>query len=157
MLNLGYSPMSLFEAFSLIVSITALVVVIWQTRALRLQMRANFHQEYTRRYIDILKNMPPGAPENKHMSLSECVSENSEFKITMRLYFWTIQEEYHLHLNNRIPKGQWKIWDEHFRIMMKNRWLQESWSAMKDSLALPGCFVDYVSEVLATSKANAFR
>lgn len=142
--------MTLFEVMSLIVSLTALVVVIWQTRALRLQLRANFHQEYVRRYIEIIKQIPVKALEDPDMSLTDCETEKSDFKITMRLYFWTIQEEYDLHKKNRLPKGQWDIWDGQFRKMMKNKWLQETWFAIHKSLALPGYFIEYVRDVLYT-------
>lgn len=132
----------------------ALAVVIWQTRAFRLQLRANFHQEYVRRYIDIIKQIPVKAFYDTEMSLADCEMEKPDFKITARLYFWTIQEEYDLHVKNMLPKGQWDIWDGQFRIMMQNKWLQEAWSAIHRSLALPGPFINYVHDVLK-SENNA--
>jgi hypothetical protein len=136
-----------FELISLLISMAALVVVIWQTRALRLQLRANFHQEYVRRYIDIIKQIPVKALYDPHMSLADCELESTDFKITARLYFWTIQEEYDLHRKNMLPRGQWDIWDGQFRIMMENKWLQEAWYAIHKSLALPGSFINYVQGV----------
>ena len=144
--------MTPFESISLIVSVAALVVVIWQTRALRLQLRANFHQEYVRRYIDIIKLIPAKALYDPDISLADCEIENSDFKITAQLYFWTIQEEYDLHARNMLPKGQWAIWEAQFRRMMKNKWLQEAWSAIYKSLALPDHFINYVNDVLRIEK-----
>jgi hypothetical protein len=145
---MGMNLLTLFELISLFISIAALVVVIWQTRALRLQLRANFHQEYVRRYIDIIKQIPVKVLHDPDMSLADCEIERSDFKITARLYFWTIQEEYDLHEKNMLPKGQWDIWDDQFRIMMENKWLQEAWFAIHKSLALPGSFIHYVQDVL---------
>jgi hypothetical protein len=82
------------------------------------------------------------------MSLADCEISRSDFKITATLYFWTIQEEYDLHKKNMLPKGQWNIWDNQFRIMMRNKWLQEAWAAIHKSLALPDPFFSYVQDIL---------
>ena len=141
--------MSIFEIISVIVSLTALIMVIWETIQLRLQLRANFHQEFVRRYTEVIKNMPIKALDDVCLSLKDCIHEKSDFKITLRLYFWIIQEENELHYKNNLPKGQWDIWDAQFRIMMRNRWMQEGWNDLNTKLAFPRKFLHYVESVIA--------
>lgn len=143
--------MTIFEIVSVTFSLAALIVLIWQTVALRLQLKANFHQEFVRRYTEVITRIPIRVLEDTSLSLNDCINEKSDFKLTLRLYFWIIQEEYELHTRNRLPKGQWEIWDGQFRIMMQNRWLQEGWVDLNTKLAFPDRFRRYVKSVIANN------
>lgn len=146
--------MTIFETISVVVALPTLFVLIWQTNELRLQLRANFHQEFCRRYTEVLKSFPIKALDDNNLSLRECIYEKNDFKVTLQLYFWIVQEEYNLNAENRLPKGQWEIWDKQFRIMMQNRWLREGWCDLYSKLAFPDHFRKYVETVLSNDKKH---
>ncbi len=129
-----------------------LIVLIWQMIAFRLQLGANFYQEIVRRYNEVIKSSPIRALDYNKLALEECVHEKSDFKLTLRLYLWIIQEEYELHIRNRLSKGQSEILDAQFRIMMQNRLLREGWDDLNAKLAFPDNLRQHVKGILANDK-----
>ena len=144
-----------FEIAASIVAVGMLGLVLKQVFALNSQMRANFHQEYTRRYTDFIKSLPPDALNNKNSSFDECRKLKEDFPTSMRLYWWIIQEEHNLHSLKKLPKGQWEIWDEQFGIMISYRWIREAWYLQRQMLALPRSFEKYVDQKVKSNKTNA--
>jgi hypothetical protein len=144
-----------FEIAASIVAVGMLWLVLKQVVAINSQMRANFHQEFARRYTDFLKSLPADALDNKNLSFDECRSLKEDFPTSMRLYWWIIQEEHSLHLMNKLPKGQWKIWDEQFGKMMSYRWIREAWDRQRHTLALPPNFKKYVDRKVKSNWTNA--
>lgn len=138
---------TLYEIVSILVSLVALGLVLWQIREVRLQLKCNSHQEFARRYTKIIAKMPYQAFEDRQFSLADCLKEAPDFKMTAQLYFWLIQEERDLPGKHELPSEQWKIWDCQFRLTMKSKCFRQVWEDVKKVAAYPDDFVCYVDRI----------
>jgi hypothetical protein len=138
---------TLYEVISVFVSLGALILVLWQIREFRLQLKCNFHQEFDRRYTELVTKMPYRAFEDRQLTLADCLKEEADFKMTAQLYFWLIQEERDLPKKHQLPPAQWKIWDDQFRLTMKSKCFRQVWEDVKKAAAYPDNFVCYVDGI----------
>lgn len=140
--------MSLFEELSIVLSSLAVYAVLWQMYALRKQLIIQLHQEYVRRYIEIIWKIPREALDDFEASLEFCQGKEPQFKTAARLYFWLIQEEYYEQEAGMVPHDQWAIWDQVFQNMMKRRCFREAWKELEAEGDYPEKFVKYVNRKL---------
>ena len=141
--------MTFYEGISIAIAFAAVLAVLRETRELRLQLKSNYHQEYARRYTEIIRRTPYRAFEDWQFTLDDCLKEKPDFKVTARLYFWIIQEELDLHRKGRLPRGQWEIWKNQFRISMKGKCFQQVWEELKKVMAYPPYFLSFVDSIKA--------
>lgn len=88
------------------------------------QRRIMFFSEYTRRYQDILINMPQNVYVNK-----ERIDERT--KTFMRLYFNLCSEEYYLWKNQLISDAIWNMWKAGMEITTKTPIYIRCWIALR--------------------------
>jgi hypothetical protein len=138
---------TLYEVISVFISLGALILVLWQIREIQMQLKCNFHQEFVRRYTELVTKMPYRAFEDRQLTLADCVEEKSDFKTTAQLYFWLIQEEQDLLKKHKVPTEQWRIWDSQFRLTMKSKCFRQVWEDVKKVAAYPDDFVCYVDRI----------
>lgn len=101
----------------LLVAVATLVYSLYQDRK---QRQLQFFSEYTRRYQDILLNMPDEVFEGR------AKAEGRVLKY-MRLYFDLCSEEYHLWKQGNVPDDVWKLWKEGMQITVKQTVYSHSW------------------------------
>ena len=140
-----------FEIAASIVAVVMLGLVLKQVFAINSQIRANFYQEFTRRYTDFIKSIPTDALENENLSYDKCRNLKEDFPKSMRLYWWILQEEHKLHLEKKLPKGQWDQWDNQFGIMVSYCWIREAWKRQQQRLALHKDFIKYVDRKMKSN------
>lgn len=84
--------------------------------------------EYTRRYQDIMLNMP-----DEIYSIREGFQDfhlSPKTKKWMQLYFDLCSEEFHLWQKGYIPKDVWKLWKEGMKDAMAKKEFASSWHIM---------------------------
>ncbi len=82
-----FERISVYEIASVLLSLAALVLVLWQLKELRLQLKCNFHQEFDRRYTELVTRMPYQIFEDRQLTLAACLKKAPNFKMTAQLFF----------------------------------------------------------------------
>ena len=85
------------------------------------QSRFSLFAEYTRRYQDILLQMP------RTVYSGEFKAEDMEAMKYMRLYFDLCSEEYWLKQEDMIPDKTWKIWLEGMQATLNRESFKAAW------------------------------
>lgn len=83
--------------------------------------------EYTRRYQEIMIQMPDSILNGSAMSSDPCVAKY------MLLYFDLCSEEFHLRQQGFIPDDVWNNWVEGMRLTVKSRIYYTSWQRLAHS------------------------
>lgn len=89
------------------------------------QNKLQMFAEYTRRYQDIIINMPDEVYAGT-IKMSDIKAERY-----MRLYFDLCSEEYHLWRNGQIPEDVWKQWKEGMQTATNQRHYKDAWNLLK--------------------------
>ncbi|MCR5298364.1 MAG: hypothetical protein K6D57_03600 [Paludibacteraceae bacterium] len=93
---------------------------IWQTKSMaKEQYKFHFFTEYTRRYQDLILQMP----DNLNTTSIHCKDVNTY----MRLYFDLCSEEFYLHSKGVIDDKVWGLWTEGIRTSMNNTKYKTAW------------------------------
>jgi len=117
---------------SLVIAILSLLITtiisIYQIHktsreAMRLN-RISIFAEYTKRYQDIILNMPPDL-----ISIDE--KEETETTKYLRLYFDLCSEEYHLYTENLVPEEIWGNWCDGMKGRMKRPIFLSGWQDLQ--------------------------
>lgn len=102
--------------------IAAITIVYTQYKD-RQQNKIMLFSEYTRRYQELLINMPP--------NMVCCTDHlNDEILIYMRLYFDLCSEEFHLWKKGMIPNQVWEIWKEGMQITTNRPIYKMAWKEL---------------------------
>ena len=93
---------------------------IWQTKSMaKVQYKFHFFTEYTRRYQELMLNMP------KDIDTSSIY--NKDIDIYMRLYFDLCSEEYYLHSEGVIDNKVWGLWVDGISTAMNKQKYKTAW------------------------------
>lgn len=102
--------------------IAAITIVYTQYKDRR-QNKIMLFSEYTRRYQELLINMPP--------NMVCCTDHlNDEILIYMRLYFDLCSEEFHLWKKGMIPNQVWEMWKEGMQITTNRPIYKMAWKEL---------------------------
>lgn len=102
--------------------IAAITIVYTQYKDRR-QNKIMLFSEYTRRYQELLINMPP--------NMVCCTNHlNDEILIYMRLYFDLCSEEFHLWKKGMIPNQVWEMWKEGMQITTNRPIYKMAWKEL---------------------------
>ena len=104
--------------------LAAIVAIVFTQINIKRQNQLQMFAEYTRRYQEIILNMPDDIYSGEAR-----VDERT--KRYMSLYFDLCSEEYHLWKEGGIPDNVWNIWLEGMQIACKQRIYKNSWDAIK--------------------------
>lgn len=114
------------------------------------QNRLTFYAQYTKRNMEIMKEMPSCVLYKEDKKLEDNKKKEDEdkyekFKVNVFLYFDLCSEEYYLHRNKYIEEKVWNDWKEgmadFFNRLSVNKQLQEIVKEHKD--AYPD-FIDFL-------------
>ena len=101
-----------------------------QNEQLRLQneqTRLNFFAEYTKRYQEIMWQLPSDI-FNDDFDLKKLANEEQEkIKKNILIYFDLCSEEFYLHENEKIDHDVWKEWEEGIKFNMRKPAFNEIW------------------------------
>lgn len=105
--------------------LVAAITVVYTQYKDRRQNKILMFSEYTRRYQEILINMPESIFDGTG-------SMDAKAKTYMRLYFDLCSEEYHLWKKGIIPDKVWKMWKEGMKITTDRPVYKVAWEELKD-------------------------
>jgi len=116
------------------------------------QLRLNFFVEYTKRYQEIMLNLPEDInnPDFSFKKLSK--EERSKILRYMRAYFDLCSEEFDLWNAGYIDERIWNNWKEGIEFTFSKSSFKEAWSIIQlDSLYYPK-FTSWIEEILSKQK-----
>lgn len=115
---------------ALVISVITIGITIWNVsrtnQLTRKNHQSNIFCEYTKRYMEIMKEKPASKILNAGMN-------NPDVRKYMSLYFDLCSEEFHLHKKGYIPDDIWSNWVEGMRFTMKPQIYQTCWIAFSSS------------------------
>lgn len=89
-----------------------------------MQTRKMFFAEYTKRYQEIIINMPDNV-------FAGTASINDTTLKYMRLYYDLCSEEFHLYKEGLVPEDVWKNWVEGMRTTTNLQLYRQCWDKLK--------------------------
>ncbi len=116
------------SGLTLVVATVALIVTI---RQFRQQLRLNFFADYTKRYQEIILNLP------EQINETDCkIAELDEASRTktlryMRAYFDLCSEEYFLHQHGNLDDKTWSEWKKGIEFAFSTASFKEAWATLK--------------------------
>ena len=110
----------------------AVVALICSNRQMVKQSREMFFAEYTKRYQDIILNMP------------NTDDDEAQVKKYMRLYFDLCSEEYHLYKRGRIPSDVWELWEDGMRLSVRRERYRMAWEQLKSEYETNADFLRFM-------------
>jgi hypothetical protein len=113
--------------------IVALVAIVVTVRGLRDQLWLQTFSEYTRRYGEIVRELPSEArhPGAQFIFDNLPVDEQGRVLNIARAYLNLCSEEYFLHSRGRIDNETWSIWRAGMVEVLRAPWIQTTWTMLK--------------------------
>lgn len=126
-----------WEAIVAVASIAAVVVaiaaIVFALRGVRDQLWLQTFSEYTRRYSEIVNELPSEARRpGGHFVFANLDGEDQGRVLnTARAYLNLCSEEYFLHTRGRIDDETWAIWREGMVEVLRAPWIQTTWEVLR--------------------------
>jgi hypothetical protein len=113
--------------------VVAIVAIVVTLRGLRDQLWLQTFSEYTRRYGDIVRELPSEArhPGGRFVFDDLSVDEQGRVLNVARAYLNLCSEEYFLHTRGRIDNETWSIWRAGMVEVLRAPWIQTTWTMLK--------------------------
>lgn len=139
-----------------VVAITEIAAVVVGAGAILLALKGVREQlwlmtftEYTKRYSDIVKDLPSEARRPQgNFDLTKLDPEQRDRVLnTMRNYLNLCSEEYFLAKRGRIDPETWGIWQAGISETLNLPWCRETWDAVRDEYRYFQEFCDFVGGI----------
>ena len=135
----------------LIASTAAIIVSAWMSRKsilasmkmVREQNQIQMFAEYTKRYQDIIMNMPKSVYEGSD-------ELNDDVLRYMQLYFNLCSEEYDLRTKDSISPDVWDKWLSGMKMTMSRSVYQKAWDLEKVNYSMNPEFVSFMDSCILT-------
>lgn len=117
------------------------------------QMWISIFSEYTRRYSEIIRDLPDAASDPQISALNKA-SRHEKDKIMglMRAYFDLCSEEYYLHKTGKIDRKTWSLWEKGLVFTARLPTFVDAWKLIKVE-GYDEAFVEYIDKLISrTSK-----
>jgi hypothetical protein len=113
-----------------LVGLAATVVAL---RGVRNQLWLQTFSEYTRRYSEIVRELPSEARRPGGRFIFEELDDEHQGHVlnTARSYLNLCSEEYFLHSRGRIDDETWEIWRAGMVEVLRAPWIQTTWDLLR--------------------------
>lgn len=144
------------ESIVLIVTIIGVFVAIYFNRkqliSFKQQLKLNFFADYTRRYQEIMLNLPENI-SSPEFSFKDLPKEKREKSYRyMRAYIDLCSEEYDLFLSGYLDENVWKNWEEGIKSNFSKKAFQKAWARLHpDNYYYPD-FCEWMNEIVVKEK-----
>lgn len=130
------------------VLITALAL-LFTIHSFKKQLQLNFFGEYTRRYQEIILNLPEtiNQPDFNFDALDS--SSRDKALRYMRAYFDLCSEEYFLRRSGHIGSKTWKEWKAGMEFAFSKTAFQDAWDILRKDTIYYGEFSEFVEKNMA--------
>lgn len=120
-------------------------------RGVRAQLWLHTFSEYTRRYAEVVTELPAGArdPEGDFDLHQLTAAERDRITNVVRAYLNLCSEEYYLWSKGKIDRETWTIWTTGIEDMFRLAWFRRSWDEFRSEYKLYPRFGEFCDECLA--------
>ena len=142
----------------------AVAALIYQSYLTHQQLRLSFYADYTKRYQDIMLQLPTNI-NNSDFSIASLEEKERETILRyMRTYFDMCSEQYYLcnggqrkyfpltDIKGRISKHVWKEWSEGIIHTMDKKAFQEAWILLNIDTGFYPDFSKWVEKLMTANK-----
>jgi hypothetical protein len=121
----------LLAILTLIMLLVTIIIAFIQFNLFKKQQRLLFFAEYTKRYQEIMLNLPASIA-NDDFNINQLNSpEKDNYLKYMRAYFDLCSEEYNLFLNGYIDKEIWSNWEQGIKYSMSKHAFIQAWNIIE--------------------------
>jgi hypothetical protein len=113
--------------------LVGLATILAALRGVRDQLWLQTFAEYTRRYSEIVRELPSEARRPGGNFVFEELDEDEQGQVlnTARSYLNLCSEEYFLHSRGRIDDETWAIWRAGMIEVLRAPWIQTTWDLLR--------------------------
>jgi hypothetical protein len=105
--------------------------LFFTVRNFRKQLQLNFFAEYTKRYQEIILNLPESINE-KNFDFDKLSDEERNHTLRyMRVYFDLCSEEYYLWKSGHIDDRTWQEWESGIKYAFSKTSFREGWKRIR--------------------------
>jgi hypothetical protein len=135
-----------------VVAIAAILVAL---RGVRDQLWLQTFSEYTRRYGEIVRELPSEArrPGGRFVFEDRDAEEQGHVLNTARAYLNLCSEEYFLHSRGRIDDETWSIWRGGMIEVLRAPWIQTTWVILKPEYTFRE-FCDFFEDCIIEARST---
>ncbi len=119
------------------------------------QLKLNFFADYTKRYQEIILNLPDNIYERDFdLQKLDKTSRNNALKY-LRAYFNLCSEEFHLNKESHIETAVWKIWEAGIRQTLTKKAFRDAWALISRDTMYDEAFTRWVDGQIAAPPGAA--
>ncbi len=125
-------------------------------RSVRDQLWLHTFAEYTRRYAEVVRELPSESRRPGSSFDLRALPEDERDRIlnAARAYLNLCSEEFFLHYRGRIDKETWAIWQTGIEETVRLPWLQGAWAELEDEYSYVPEFRSFMMRSLARFSSN---
>jgi hypothetical protein len=138
--------------------LVAAVALFVALKGVRDQMWLQTFAEYTRRYNEIVRELPAQArrPSSDFSLVTLDQQERDRVLNAARSYLNLCSEEFYLHTRGRIDNETWSIWRQGMIETLRLPWIQQTWSDLQDEYRYFDDFCTFIRDCInATAEQPA--
>jgi hypothetical protein len=146
------------QTLLLIATIIGLLITIVNNRKqLRIfndQLRLNFFAEYTKRYQEIMLNLPLNISDKKFDYDKLSKKEREKTLKYIRSYFDLCSEEYDLWNSGYIEERIWKNWEEGIEFAFSKKAFRDAWELINLGTVYYSDFSKWINKIIEGKNSN---
>lgn len=138
-----------------IIGVFITAIFLWFTvRSFKKQLQLNFFSEYTRRYQEIILNLPESINEDNfdYSVLPQDVKDKT--MRYMRAYFDLCSEEYFLKIKGNIDDETWSEWETGMKFAFSKSAFQQAWEMLQLDTVYYGKFSKLIDETIMQTNSK---
>lgn len=130
--------------------LATIIVGIWSLKSVSRQLWLQTFSEYTRRYSEIMNELPSEARRpGGEFSLAELSpGDRGRTLNTMRRYLNLCSEELYLYKRGRVDGETWDVWKAGIRDTIRLPWFQTAWDFLRIEYEYYQDFVSFMDDLL---------
>ncbi len=135
------------NSLALLGVVIALFNLVFQMKSVKKQLELQNFLEYTRRYQDIMLNLPESIHVGTFKFSETRINENDLKAIRfIRAFYDLSAEEFFLHNNGLINNATWRLWKKGIFATINNRAFHEAWTVIRPDTHHPEAFIRFIDE-----------
>jgi hypothetical protein len=131
----------------------AIAAILVSLRGVRHQLWLQTFSEYTRRYSEIVGDLPSEARRPGGRFVYDDLDDDEQGRVlnTARAYLNLCSEEYFLHSRGRIDDETWSIWRGGMIEVLRAPWIQTTWVILKPEYTFRE-FCDFFDDCISEAR-----
>jgi hypothetical protein len=125
--------------------------IVFALKGVRDQLWLQMFSEYTRRYQEIVRDLPPESRDPDSDFSFDALDATTKGRTlnAVRGYLNLCSEEYYLYRRGRIDKETWAIWRDGIEEVFRLPWLRDTWEGVRHEYAYYEPFCTFLDECIA--------